>query len=168
MTPIGQVPLATRIPGEKFTVIDWAQDTGQDCRAYHAGGVPSSDSNSTSAACADVAAQYLITLDELLTWNPSLTEGAECTLRDDAQYCVGMIEVIADDMTEACVGTASATVEDDCRTFRIRYGLSDQEFTAWNPVVGEDCSELVPGRTPGTPLTLDLTLVVMLTWALPS
>lgn len=168
MTPIGEMPVATRVPNENFTVIDWAPDTRQDCRVYHIGGAPfGSGSNSSSAACADVASQFRITLEELLFWNPSLTEGDDCALRDDAQYCVGMVEAIAEDMTEACVSKASATFGDDCRTFRIRYAVSDIQFTAWNPVVGEDCSDFTPGRTHWIPLVASFVLGVMLTWALP-
>lgn len=154
MTPINQMPLATRVPFESITV-DWAPDTREDCRAYHIGGAPLGERpGPSSPACGDVASWFGVTVEELLGWNPSLDEGSSCVLRDDVQYCVGMVDAIDEGMTEACVETASPRARDSCRTFRLKWRLSDEEFTAWNPVVGRDCEDFNLGRVILVPLCL--------------
>lgn len=146
MTPINQMPLATRPPFESITV-EWAPDTREDCRAYHIGGEPLGERSSPSSpACGDVASWFGVTVEELLGWNPSLEEGPSCALRDDVQYCVGMVDVIDEGMTEACVETARPRARDSCRTFRLKWRLSDIEFAAWNPVVGRNCEDFNLGR----------------------
>ena len=42
------------------------------------------------SSCADVAAAYNVTTDDLILWNPSLntTTGAGCTLDTNDGYCV--------------------------------------------------------------------------------
>lgn len=146
MTPIGQMPLATRPPFEDITV-NLAPGTREDCRFYHIGGeLLDADTRSTSAACADVAAAWGVTVEQMLGWNPSLEEGPSCVLQDDAQYCVGMEDIVDEGMTEACVGTGSPKKGDSCRSFRARWGLPDQQFAEWNPVVGENCEGFNLGK----------------------
>jgi len=147
MTPVNQRPLATRVFDTNFTVIDWAPGTREDCRIYYVGGASQDvESAPISTSCSDVATRCRVTVNELLFWNPSLIEGPECALSEYAQYCVGIVDIIDNNMTKACVRTATPRAGDDCRNFHLSYRLWASQFTAWNPVVGKDCDNFMPGR----------------------
>ncbi|CAI4213540.1 unnamed protein product [Parascedosporium putredinis] len=148
MTPVAQQPIATRMRTPDEFTIEVARGTRQDCRIYLVGGVTTQDEvigGASTTACSDVAARYGIALENLLLWNPSLSRGPDCALLSDAQYCVQAFKIDSEGITDACVGTSTPKATDDCRQFHLRFGLVEEQFTAWNPAVGRKCENFVLG-----------------------
>ncbi|KAL4767932.1 hypothetical protein BDW60DRAFT_226112 [Aspergillus nidulans var. acristatus] len=115
--------------------------------------------------CADIATEYGISLDDFYTWNPGV--GSDCrTLKTEFYVCVGVSgetkpstttsnpSTTTDDgsgatPTETMPGTIDTCKKyhkvipgDGCYDLAAEYGISLDDFYAWNPAVGDDCSGL--------------------------
>ena len=74
-----------------LTTAPLANDTRLDCYHYDQPPILTNfTADLVSSSCADVAAAYNVTTDDLILWNPSLniTTGAGCTLDTNYRYCV--------------------------------------------------------------------------------
>jgi hypothetical protein len=96
-----------------------------------------------------MATQYGVELEDFLSWNPSLNAGSSCTLQINQNYCTMLFEKRPKDTTEYCVRDAPTSPGDSCDVFRSIHGLSLDEFTAWNPSVGEQCQNFALGESLG-------------------
>lgn len=126
----------------------YANGTRLDCTLYATAPVlTNSSSNATTLACQDVADLYGIALADLVGWNPSLNASDPCTMAEDTQYCVQLVQNTADNITSACVGWDTAPAGYDCIDFVSLFGLDLAEFIAWNLGVGDDCTNFTTGTS---------------------
>ncbi|KAF7535385.1 hypothetical protein G7054_g5456 [Neopestalotiopsis clavispora] len=142
---------ATLLPNENY-VTPFANGSWENCEVYATPPVVMDLANGTvSYACEDVAAAYGITMDELLLWNPGIntTGGFDvpCELSFMFQYCVQPTLTLAADTVPECIFSALAPPAWTCDVFAQRYNISKAAVAAWNPSVGTDCSEFIPGNT---------------------
>lgn len=140
---------ATLLPNENY-VTPFANASWENCEVYATPPVVMDLANGTvSYACEDVAAAYGITMDELLLWNPGIntTGGFDvpCELSFMFQYCVQPTLTLAADTVPECIFPALAPPAWTCDVFAQRYNISKAAVAAWNPSVGTDCSEFIPG-----------------------
>lgn len=102
-------------------------------------------------ACADVAAAYGITVDDLLLWNPGIntTGGFEdpCELSFTYKYCVTPKASLPTDTTTFCVFPAQAEPAWTCDIYAQWYNITKAAFATWNPSVGTDCSNFQQGES---------------------
>ncbi|KAL4874685.1 hypothetical protein BJY04DRAFT_224793 [Aspergillus karnatakaensis] len=120
--------------------------------------------------CASISARYGITQAQFITWNP--TVGASCTgIWADAYVCVSIIGHAPNPTTttttappatttgaglsptqsgivNTCTAFYRATNGDTCQSIaqqKYPYINSIPLFTRWNPAVGSNCNNLLPG-----------------------
>lgn len=126
----------------------YANGTRLDCTLYATAPVlTNSSSNATTLVCQDVADLYGIALADLVGWNPSLNASDPCTMAEDTQYCVQLVQNTADNITSACVGWDTAPAGYDCIDFVSLFGLDLAEFIAWNLGVGDNCTNFTTGTS---------------------
>ncbi|RYP41942.1 hypothetical protein DL768_010417 [Monosporascus sp. mg162] len=145
MTPVANMPVPTNIGwNDTIEVAPFAEGTRQDCELYIQPPILMDWRYSNySSDCEDVAAQYGVELDDLKTWNPSLS--TNCTLSNDAQYCVLLAEEEPPEVTEYCAQYALVESGYDCDYFAASYGVERDQFVLWNPSVGSECENFRNG-----------------------
>ncbi|KAK8091449.1 hypothetical protein PG997_001810 [Apiospora hydei] len=145
-TPMEAWPSATYVP---FTeAAPYANGTRMDCATYVTAPMLTNytGNGTTSLACADVADQYGIALDDFLTWNPSLNSSDPCTMANNTQYCVQSYARFSQGMTDSCVQTETAPPGYDCYKFTADWGVDSDQFAVWNPDVGPGCQNFTVGK----------------------
>ncbi|KAH8899923.1 hypothetical protein GQ53DRAFT_790479 [Thozetella sp. PMI_491] len=115
-----------------------------------------------SIFCYDIAAKYGITLDNFYAWNPAV--GTNCgSLWSGYYYCVGnsATSTAKPTTTTTAVATGPSPTQtgiiSSCKTYYLadgsifcydiaaKYGISLDNFYAWNPAVGNTCANLWKG-----------------------
>ncbi|ODM14595.1 hypothetical protein SI65_09940 [Aspergillus cristatus] len=127
-----------------------------NCNAYYI-----AQANQT---CADIEAAFGITKAEFLAWNPAISSDCLDGFWAEEAYCVGgsgtaSVTITAtstlipattsssaapsgptqSDIPVNCVQYDIAQAGDSCETVEVKYGITDDEFHAWNPAVSSDC-----------------------------
>lgn len=129
----------------------------EDCTKFHM--VKDGDT------CASIADKYGISQADFLAWNPDVGEDCK-NLWLDTYVCVSSSEStprptatsttstssspttgatpspIQPGMTDGCTKFHKVADGDICASIAEQYGISEADFLAWNPGVGEDCSSL--------------------------
>ncbi|KAL2812859.1 hypothetical protein BJX63DRAFT_432363 [Aspergillus granulosus] len=127
--------------------------TAPDCTQYHT--VVSGDS------CADILAQFDITIEQFYAWNP--TVGSNCqNLWLDYAYCVSSPSRITSSMSTtsptamALPGPIRPGTPEDCTEYYVvqsgdgcwaisdAHGIDVETLYAWNPSIGSDCGSIWP------------------------
>ncbi|CAK7205411.1 hypothetical protein SEUCBS139899_008182 [Sporothrix eucalyptigena] len=111
-------------------------------------------------SCSTIEARFNITAAEFAAWNPAV--GTTCSnLLPNYYVCAG----VASSGTTTTQTTSTTTLaypkqtgiapncdnyhlvvpDNHCSTIELQYNITAAEFTAWNPAVGADCSNLFPG-----------------------
>lgn len=111
--------------------------------------------------CDTIASDYGIGLADFYAWNPAV--GTSCNALDVGDYvCVDIIGVTPSSTTSATDGITTPTPYqtgmastcdafylvqsgDECGTIASDYGISLDNFYAWNPAVGTTCADLEVG-----------------------
>lgn len=124
-----------------------ANGTRLDCAILIAGEeVKDLSTNQVISSCEQVAAGYDVTVDDLITWNPSLISSAPCALEPKLQYCVQrMIIAPPEDSTSYCLQWDTAPPGHTCNNFTITRGVHPDRFIEWNPSVGAECANWKTG-----------------------
>ncbi|KAI0141570.1 carbohydrate-binding module family 50 protein [Xylariaceae sp. FL1272] len=122
---------------------------------------------SSSDSCEDIAAGSFITLDQLYSYNPSLS-AKSCALILNDSYCVeenfGTAPPTTTSSTTTTTGNGISTpmpvqtgIASNCNRFYLvkegdacgdiadTYGITLQTFYTWNPAVGSTCKTLLAG-----------------------
>ncbi|KAK4118091.1 carbohydrate-binding module family 50 protein [Parathielavia appendiculata] len=111
--------------------------------------------------CVNIGSQYGVSTAQLVAWNPAI--GTNCqTLWLNTYLCVGVIGSTTtstpsstttgngvvtptptrEGMTPDCTGFHFVVSGNTCQTISSQYGISFQQFLAWNPYVGSNCAGL--------------------------
>lgn len=164
------------------TQLPLATGTRTDCLQYFSGSsyVGKITSGSFYSSDCDLAAHvFMVSLDDLAVWNPSLgnTSLSNCTFQTGQGYCgqywlsdVPATTVIDNSGSPIRANTTSNCTEYvdvftgsglTCQDILVDYNITIAQFYAWNPAVGSDCSNLwldysycVAGPSlPGSPTT---------------
>ncbi len=124
-----------------------ANDTREDCYHYQQPPILTNlTAGSTSSSCADVAAAFDITTDDLITWNPPLntTTAGDCILDNNYRYCVLAYEA-ALNVSQYCDQYALPSPGFTCAQFANSYGVELGQFVLRNPSVGPGCADFSGG-----------------------
>ncbi|RYN19897.1 hypothetical protein AA0119_g7532 [Alternaria tenuissima] len=118
----------------------YGNGTRLDCITY----VNGSDFGS-SASCADVAKDAGVNATDIAEWN-QLED--PCTLDGKLTYCVQRVKQdFTSDVTEYCNLEDTATYGMTCQQFVALWAIDSMRLNDWNPGVGPDCENWMPGRT---------------------
>lgn len=106
-------------------------------------------------SCQEIAKDNGIPIDAFLSWNPNV--GKDCmTLKYDSYVCVGKPKSTTrptssrlatptptqTGMTDTCTKFHMVKKDETCEQIANDSAISDTDFFAWNPAVGEDCMTL--------------------------
>ena len=155
-TPLKSLP--TAVP---FNFVNETQSiakgTRLDCELLVAGeDIVNPTTNATISSCAQVAAGYNITIDDLKLWNPSLATGT-CVLKPKSQYCVQLLKTIPQGTTSYCLEYDVAPPGYTCNDFGILHAINQQRLVDWNPgVLSANCT----GWKTGMPKKVQRCLVI--------
>ena len=146
MSDILALPTPSRIGwNETAEIAPFADGTRLDCSYYIQPPVLHNwETEEYTSSCEDVAASFNVEVEDLVTWNPSLAD--DCNLRDDRQYCVQIHDEKPSDTSEQCAEFDLAPPGYDCDKFLAVHGLDMSQFVAWNPIVGNACSDFKTGQ----------------------
>ncbi|KAG9668275.1 hypothetical protein KCU99_g6485, partial [Aureobasidium melanogenum] len=138
----------------QYTWLPQAPGTSDDCAWY------ANYSSSGLMDCTDVAEEYAITTDQLLSWNPSLSSDlGNCSLQSGYSYCVQTTSATVDPSRNDCTPINATTIMNgtslncDCfillsSTYQSSYGCSeiesdysvtDSDLLQWNTWLGSSC-----------------------------
>lgn len=126
------------INGSDVWTFAYAQGTRLDCAIFANG-----TDFGASAACADVANGYGVSTQNLTDWNPSLKDS--CVLDGKLTYCVQAARLNATTFTQYCSATDIPEYGLKCDQFLALWGLTVDNFAAWNDGVGSACENWVLG-----------------------
>ena len=119
----------------------YGNGTRLDCITY----VNGSDFGS-SASCADVAKDAGVNSTDIAEWN-QLED--PCTLDGKLTYCVQRVKQdFTSDVTEYCNLEDTATYGMTCQQFVALWAIDSMRLNDWNPGVGPDCENWMPGESP--------------------
>ncbi|KAH7392283.1 hypothetical protein DE146DRAFT_634435 [Phaeosphaeria sp. MPI-PUGE-AT-0046c] len=125
------------INGSDIWTFQYAPGTRLDCRTFANG-----TDFGNSAACADVAKGFGVSTQNLTDWNPSLLNNS-CVLDGKLTYCVQALRLNATTFTPYCSATDVPDYGRKCDEFLALWGLSIENFAAWNDGVGSACENWV-------------------------
>ncbi|KAI1120092.1 hypothetical protein F5Y10DRAFT_290339 [Nemania abortiva] len=151
LTAMTMLPAATYVPYSSNLTTSYANSTRMDCISYITAPfmVNSTDNNNTytatSSSCSDAALAYGVSLSDFLLWNPELNGTNPCVLASNTQYCVQAAAVQAQNITDYCIEYQIPDAGYDCLSFAAQAGIDPTQFVEWNPTVGSDCSNFLPG-----------------------
>src|SRR5690349_13430543 len=140
LTPMSALPTAAFIDMGNQT-LSIANGTRLDCSLLIAGEeLMDLATNARISSCAQVAAGYGVTKDDLKLWNPSLATASPCILQPKLQYCVQRILIDPpQNVTSYCLAYDIAPVGYTCSNFTVTRGVHPARFVEWNPSVGANC-----------------------------
>ncbi|CZR65826.1 uncharacterized protein PAC_15726 [Phialocephala subalpina] len=98
-------------------------------------------------SCSDVAAAYGLTLAEFIALTPMSTRRVTASGRVTATACLGSVITptpTQTGMVSSCTVFYEAKSSDGCYDIATAYGITLDQFYAWNPAVGA-CANLWPG-----------------------
>ena len=150
------IPTSTTVAGFDWepTFLPHASGTSDDCAWY------ANYSSTVPVDCTDIAEEYAITTDQLLSWNPSLSSDlSSCSLQSGYSYCVQATDAVVDTSRNDCTpinatkivdGTSpkcdcfirlSATYSQsyDCAQIESEYSIAASDLAKWNTWLGSDC-----------------------------
>ncbi|KAK4118090.1 carbohydrate-binding module family 50 protein [Parathielavia appendiculata] len=109
-------------------------------------------SNEDSYRCSDFAAFYGVSMDQLVSWNPSLASrlvNGDCLLWAGEQYCAQRDLDQSANITQYCVErrVAESGTRSTCDGFVTWYGLNRTSFLQWHPGLGPNCENFHSGHT---------------------
>ncbi|KAI0449631.1 hypothetical protein F5B21DRAFT_509009 [Xylaria acuta] len=143
------LPAATYIPYSSNETTPYANLTRMDCISYITApflvNITDNNNTVTSSSCSNAAAAYGVSLSDFLLWNPALNGTNPCVLADNTKYCAQTTAVQAQDITEYCIQSQIPDPGYDCISFAAQAGIDPEQFVLWNPTVGSDCSNFLPG-----------------------
>ncbi|KAJ3561274.1 hypothetical protein NPX13_g9010 [Xylaria arbuscula] len=172
MVPTGTVPFTSILsldptsgpPIVTSTALPLAANTREDCARYFSGEQILSENitgTSFANACEFAAALWVVSLDDLMLWNPDLGNltGGECEMDSKLRYCgkntfadpvpdpVGPDYEfeIREGAIEDCTDYGDVYPDWDCNDALSNYELTIAQFYEYNPIVGKDCSNLWTG-----------------------
>lgn len=128
--------------------------TSTSCNKWHV--VKSGDN------CGTLESLYKITHAQFLTWNPAVSNDCITNFWPDYAYCVGISSTVPTTTTKPTTPTTTAQITsppgptftgtpancnnwytiqkgDDCGVVEKKFGITHDQFTAWNPAVSKDC-----------------------------
>jgi hypothetical protein len=133
------------INGSDVWSYKYAEGTRLDCITY----VNGTDFGAT-ASCAAVAQAAGVNETDIAFWNPSLRDS--CVLRGNSTYCVQRVKQNGTaTMTGYCNLRDTATFNMTCATFTSLWGMNSKRLNDYNPGVGNDCENWIPGMA--TPIS---------------
>jgi hypothetical protein len=139
-------PTQTYIPWSSNLTVPYDNLTRLDCEEYIVAPFYTNYStNATSSSCSDAAQQFNVALDDFMSWNPSLNGTNPCVLNSNTQYCVQVIQQVAQGVTESCVQMEAASAGFDCVDFSALHGVDPSQLVLWNPTINSDCSNFQIG-----------------------
>jgi hypothetical protein len=130
-----------------ITEAPFANDTRLDCEVYFEAPILTNFSlNTTSLSCSDASTAYNVSLDDFISWNPSLNV-TPCAMTRGDQYCGQRLGISAPNITESCVQYDIAPPGWSCQNFTAEYGIEQEVFGLWNPFVGDSCQNFRTGES---------------------
>ncbi|KAI8945349.1 hypothetical protein F4801DRAFT_568522 [Xylaria longipes] len=149
LTAMTMLPAATYVPFSSNLTTPYANSTRMDCISYITApfmvNITDNNTTVTSSSCSDAASAYGVSLSDFLLWNPELNGTNPCVLASNTQYCVQTSSVQAQNITNYCTEYQIPAAGYDCLSFAAQAGIESGQFAQWNPTVGSDCSNFLPG-----------------------